>query len=65
MENHTDAQTCVRTRTAAHGYGIKWYGMAIGKRHCLVNIYAEFHGVVRTIKVFLGEYTRAILTDGD
>jgi hypothetical protein len=44
--------------------GIERYGMAVGKRHCLVNIYAEFHGVVRTIKVFLGEYTRAILTDG-
>ena len=62
---HSDAQSGVRTGTAAHGYGVERYGMAVGERHCLVYIYAEIHGVVRTFKVFFGEYTRTVLTDGN
>ena len=43
---HADAQTCVGAGAAAHSHCIEGNGMAVGKRHGLVDIQAQHHRVV-------------------
>ena len=60
---HAYAQSCVRARTACHGNRIERYGMAVGKRQCLVDKRTEFHCMIRTTVIFITVYAGSVLTD--
>ena len=59
---HADAQTGVRTWSAAHSHRVKRYGVAIGKRHCLINKHSQFFGVVGAGLVLIVIDAGAVLT---
>jgi len=59
-----DAQTGVRTRTAADGYVIQRNGVVVDERQSLVDEYAELDGVVRTAVVLFVEDALSVVAHG-